>query len=61
MPYCENCGCKEYNGACVNCHEAVYIEEQYHDLNMAVPDRIRKESDEAQADIQRKRMIKNSF
>ena len=23
--YCENCGCKVYNGHCVNCHEETYI------------------------------------
>lgn len=26
--YCENCGCKVYNGHCVNCHEERYIYEQ---------------------------------
>lgn len=25
---CENCGCKVYNGHCVNCHEETYIAEQ---------------------------------
>lgn len=25
MSYCENCGCKVYNGHCVNCHEETYI------------------------------------
>lgn len=23
--YCEDCGCKVYNGHCVNCHEETYI------------------------------------
>ena len=32
MSRCENCNCKVYNGACVNCHEEVYIMEQYYDL-----------------------------
>lgn len=26
--YCEDCGCKVYNGHCVNCHEETYIMEQ---------------------------------
>ena len=26
--HCENCGCKVYNGHCVNCHEERYIYEQ---------------------------------
>lgn len=26
--YCEDCGCKVYNGHCVNCHEETYIFEQ---------------------------------
>lgn len=25
---CVNCGCKEYNGHCTNCHEETYIAEQ---------------------------------
>jgi hypothetical protein len=28
MSTCENCGCKVYNGHCVNCHEETYIAEQ---------------------------------
>ncbi len=28
MTYCEDCGCKVYNGHCVNCHEETYIAEQ---------------------------------
>ena len=26
--YCEDCGCRVYNGHCVNCHEETYIAEQ---------------------------------
>jgi hypothetical protein len=26
--YCEDCGCKVYNGHCTNCHEETYIAEQ---------------------------------
>ena len=40
MATCEDCGCKIYSGHCVNCHEETFIEEQYHDLEMDVPDSI---------------------
>ena len=26
--YCKDCGCRVYNGHCVNCHEETYIAEQ---------------------------------
>jgi len=39
MNYCENCGCKIYDGACVNCHEELYILDQYNDLGMEPPSR----------------------
>lgn len=29
--YCEDCGCKIYNGHCVNCHEEVYIAKQHYE------------------------------
>ena len=39
MPdYCENCGCKVYDGRCTNCHEELYIEEQYYELDTDLPD-----------------------
>lgn len=41
MNYCDDCGCKVFNGACVNCHEEIYIQEQYEDLEMEVPKLIR--------------------
>lgn len=40
MKTCEDCGCRVYSGACVNCHEEVYIAEQYEDLGEAVPESI---------------------
>ena len=43
---CEDCGCKTYNGACVNCHEEIYIEEQYEDLDMPTPKSISEKADE---------------
>ena len=35
--YCDDCGCRVYNGACTNCDEVIYIAEQYNDLNMPLP------------------------
>jgi len=61
---CENCGCTAYDGACTNCHEEVYIEDQYHALGMQLPD---QDSDFMQTltkkhqDIDRKQMIKSSY
>ena len=40
MTHCEDCGCKSYNGHCTNCHEEIYIEEQYIEMDMEVPDLI---------------------
>jgi hypothetical protein len=38
MEYCENCGCKQYNGRCTNCHEELYIMDQYIEQKMDLPD-----------------------
>lgn len=35
---CENCGCAVYDGRCTNCHEALYILDQYAELGMEYPD-----------------------
>ena len=32
MNYCEDCGCEVYNGHCVNCHEELYIMDQYYEM-----------------------------
>ena len=37
MSTCEDCGCKMYNGFCTNCHEEVFIADQYRDLGEKVP------------------------
>jgi hypothetical protein len=37
MGYCSDCGCKKYNGACTNCHEEIYIAQQYHDNGDSLP------------------------
>lgn len=36
--YCEDCGCKMYSGRCTNCHEELYILDQYDELEMDYPD-----------------------
>lgn len=35
--YCEDCGCKTYDAKCTNCHEELYILEQYDELEMEYP------------------------
>lgn len=57
MSYCSDCGCKVYNGACTNCHEAVYIEQQYYDLGMDTSEwsnEFKKEVADAHKDINSK-------
>lgn len=40
MPkYCDNCGCKVYSGRCTNCHEELYILDQYYEQGMKLPDK----------------------
>lgn len=34
---CEDCGCGMSGGFCSNCHEEVFIAEQYSDLGEEVP------------------------
>jgi len=36
--YCEDCGCKVYSGRCTNCHEELYILDQYYEQGMELPD-----------------------
>lgn len=61
MNYCDDCGSKVYNGACTNCHEEIYIEQQYHELNMDTPNSIYEQSRKHEADIQRKHEIKETI
>lgn len=35
--YCDDCGSKVYDGHCVNCHEEIFIEQQYIELGEPVP------------------------
>jgi predicted ATP-dependent serine protease len=39
MKTCENCGERVYSGRCTNCHEELYILDQYIELNMDLPDK----------------------
>ena len=59
--YCENCGCKVFSGACTNCHEEIYIREQYIDLNMEIPKLIKDKAEQQEIEIERKRQIKESM
>lgn len=35
--YCEDCGCKVYSGKCTNCHEELYMLDQYYEQDMELP------------------------
>jgi len=55
--YCEDCGCKVYTGRCTNCHEELYILDQYYEENMQLPDEdsdFMNKAREAQKDVNRK-------
>jgi len=54
MELCEDCGCKVYNGACSNCHEEIYIEQQYYDLDMDVPKIISDKASEQRTEIKKR-------
>lgn len=49
--YCDNCGERSYNGACTNCHEEIYIEGQYIDLEMPIPKSIADKAAEQRKEI----------
>ncbi len=51
MSHCENCGCRVYRGLCTNCHEENFIEDQYIDLDMKIPDSIYKKSRQNEQDV----------
>lgn len=59
MKHCEDCGCKVYNGACTNCHETVYIQDQYIDQGIPLPGpdtQFMKEVAEQTADINKTKL-----
>ena len=43
---CKDCGCKMYDGFCTNCHEEIFIQDQYIELNEDVPESIVKKCNE---------------
>jgi len=59
--YCENCGSKSYNGACTNCHEEIYIEQQYIELDMPMAPAIEEKANDHRREIERAKRIKESF
>lgn len=38
MTHCDDCGEKVYGGYCTNCHEEVFIADQYERSGEPVPD-----------------------
>ena len=48
MAYCPDCGCKMYNGVCTNCHEEMYIAEQYNELDMQMPESFQHKLEEVE-------------
>ena len=46
MAKCENCGCGMDGGFCSNCHEEVFIAEQYSELGQDVPPSIMQKVNE---------------
>jgi hypothetical protein len=35
--FCDDCGSKVYSGGCINCHEELYIMDQYIEQGMELP------------------------
>lgn len=56
MGYCPDCGCKMYNGACVNCHEEVYIRDQYEELGMPMSKEFEKKVEEKEREVVKNQM-----
>ncbi len=61
---CEDCGCKVYDGHCVNCHEETYIMEQdmgndeHVDFSDEFCEKLQTQQEEAREIIKRNRIIK---
>ena len=53
MARCENCGCGMSGGFCSNCHEEVFIAEQYSELGEDVPTSIQQKANEQINDPER--------
>ena len=60
MRTCEDCGCKVYSGRCTNCHEELFIVDQYIEQDMELPSEdteFMKKVREQQKDIKHERRI----
>lgn len=51
--YCENCGYASYDGACTNCHEEIYIEQQYEELGIETPKSISEKTGKCRDEIRK--------
>lgn len=64
MPkYCDNCGCKVYSGRCTNCHEELYILDQYYEQGMKLPDKnsdFMKKVYDQEKDLEKRSQLNNS-
>ena len=60
MSNCPDCGCKMYNGACVNCHEEVYIRDQYEDLGLEMSEEFREKVELCEKKIEEARQIREN-
>jgi hypothetical protein len=38
MPHCEDCGTRLQGGRCPNCHEEIFIRDQYIEIGIPMPD-----------------------
>ena len=55
---CEDCGSNTYSGRCVNCHEELYIVDQYIEQGLPLPD---PQSDFMQSVIKQEENVKNNL
>ena len=55
MNYCPDCGCKVYSSGCVNCHEEIYIAEQYDELDMPMSEEFMQLCNEKSIDFKSKK------
>jgi len=53
MARCENCGCGMSGGFCSNCHEEVFIAEQYSEMGEDVPASIAEAANKHMSDPNR--------
>lgn len=58
MNYCEDCGCRVFHGACTNCHEEIYIEQQNmsNDEPISFSDEFMDRLTEVKEEVKRKKI-----